>query len=85
MTYAHFEGHRLVGSSTWTTANGDQLYVETEQDFLPDGVNVGPYTIVGGTGRFVDVTGSGTLVTIATVNSDGTVTLAGSFDGTISY
>jgi hypothetical protein len=74
-----------VASSTWTTARGDSIYVEDTQEFVGDGMYVGPYTIVGGTGRFADVSGSGMLVSTVTYNSDGTATVTGYFDGTIGY
>jgi hypothetical protein len=80
---AHVQRHgeKFVGSGTITAANGDLIYTVSTQTEEPGKPGVGPYTIVGGTGRFANVSGTGT--TIATDNPDGTVTAT--YDGTISF
>ena len=70
------------GTGTITTDTGDSLYFDFTQTLDKDTrAYVGPYTIVGGTGRFGNASGTGTF--IATDNPDRTVTLT--FDGTISF
>ena len=70
------------GTMTITTEKCDSLYTEFTQTLNKDTrAHVGPYTIVGGTGRFENASGTGTF--IASDNPDWTVTLT--FDGTISF
>jgi hypothetical protein len=54
-----------IGTSTWTAANGDELYTS----FTRSGVPAPPtitfteiHTITGGTGRFADASGTFTVV-----------------------
>lgn len=53
---------QFTNEAAWTTANGDELVVETVGVFvqsLPDGISGvrGTLTVVGGTGRFAGATG----------------------------
>ena len=75
------KGDEFVGSGTITAANGDLIYIISTQIEEPGMPGIGPYTIVGGTGRFASASGTGT--TVAKDNPDGTVTRT--FDGTISF
>ena len=82
---AHFShgSTRVEGWWTITAANGDLLYVVFEQTgSFETGYWEGPYTIVGGTGRFVNASGTGWTVT----TSDATgYPVGASLDGTISF
>lgn len=75
------KGEKDVGSATITAANGDLIYIVSTQTEKPGTPAVGPYTIVGGTGRFANARGTGT--TVAKDNPDGTVT--STLDGWISF
>jgi hypothetical protein len=56
-------GDRVINLSTIIAANGDELYVLRETEWNPEtGWFEGPYTVLGGTGRFEDATGSGHAV-----------------------
>jgi len=61
--HADFGARTLVGTETITAANGDQLRVQhfgTLTPLSPTRVDFGgPIEIVGGTGRFIDASGSG--------------------------
>jgi hypothetical protein len=76
------------GISTFTAANGDELYAEIHGEALPivpgllHGVEEG--TILGGTGRFANASGSFVIerlidqITLTTIGSfDGDITVAG--------
>jgi hypothetical protein len=77
----------VTGHFTIVAANGDEIHgtYQTSGTFDPiNGVSVsGPYTLVSGTGRFSNVTGSGII------RAQGAATppfdVVGSLDGTISY
>lgn len=47
-------------------------------------VDNGTWTVVGGSGIFADARGSGTFSTVATFNTDGTVSSTTTYDGTLS-
>ena len=81
VAHVQLKGEKAVGSATITAANGDLIYIVSTQTEEPGTPAVGPYTIVGGTGRFASASGTGT--TVAKDNPDGTVT--STFDGTISF
>ncbi len=52
------------GQTILTAANGDQVFDDFVDDFCFDGAvasYAGTFTTTGGTGRFSDVTGSGTI------------------------
>jgi hypothetical protein len=75
-------GSRAEGVQTITTANGDTLVIAFAQTLVDKGASVysGTFTITGGTGRFTNATGGGTIT--SSPNSDGTRTAT--FNGTIS-
>ena len=81
----HFRHGFTSGEGWWTitAANGDLLYVVFEQTgSFETGYWEGPYTIVGGTGRFDDASGTGWTAT----TSDATgYPVGASLDGTISF
>jgi hypothetical protein len=81
--HVHLTGSgKADGLGTITAANGDLLYVQFTQEFdVPTLSDVGPFTVVGGTGRFANASGTGTI--IATVTSPGVV--RASLEGTISF
>lgn len=72
------------GTTTFTAANGDEFYTVVTGTNTPTGPGstraVLVHTIVGGTGRFVNASGTFTGIAINTPTSS-TVT----FDGNISY
>ena len=81
----HFRHGFTSGEGWWTitAANGDLLYVVFEQTgSFETGYWEGPYTIVGGTGRFVNASGTGWTET--TSDAAGYPVSAG-LDGTISF
>ena len=81
VAHVKIEGKKALGSATITVANGDLIYIVSTQTEEPGTPAVGPYTVVGGTGRFANASGTGT--TVAKDNPDGTVTAT--LDGWISF
>jgi hypothetical protein len=80
---AHITSKTALYIATITAANGDSLYLEGMQTWDADTQTwVGPFTIVGGTGRFANATGGGTMTTMA-ADTEGTVFNV--YDGTISF
>src|SRR5262245_43564220 len=76
----------VVGTFTMTSANGHKLFGSLMTTAIPDlatGILVieGDFTFNGGTGRFADATGSGTLEAIASILGD--LPFAGTLKGTI--
>ena len=69
-----------VGIGTLTTANGDTIDYRNETSLDHDGVRRGTFTFTGGTGKFANVSGGGT---IEAVFQAGGINV--SRDGTISY
>lgn len=80
-------GVEVSGTFTMIAANGDKLYGElsTVGSFDEDGNLVihGAYRFTGGTGRFINATGSGDIDAIAYLSPG--LPFAGTFDGTIDY
>lgn len=70
---------------TFTAANGDTLTIRCDQVVVPgdDGLFHGTdtWTVIGGTGRFADATGSGTGTTVV----DNLETFTKELTGTITY
>ena len=81
----HFRHGSTSGEGWWTitAANGDLLDLVFKQTgSFETGYWAGPYTIVGGTGRFVNATGSGTFVTVSDAAG---YPVSASLEGTISF
>lgn len=84
------EGAFGNGTITITARNGDQLYLSHDGTFhlsLDEGAPAWSHidlqwTVVGGTGRFLDATGEGTGTALGDLAAG---TTAGTFRGTISY
>jgi hypothetical protein len=76
---------KVEGHATITAANGDSLLIDFTETYVGELTFSGPYTVVGGTGRFADASGTGTNIAILTPNPDGTTTVTLSFDGWISF
>jgi len=79
--------HVVCKLFTLTFANGDQVFGTYETTGTVDfntfiGVFVGEYEITGGTGRFANATGSGTIVGVG--NLQAPFEILGAFSGTIS-
>lgn len=76
----------VCGSFTLTAANGDQVFGRYETDGYADemafGHFEGPYCIEGGTGRFANAAGSGTIRGVGNLMSP--YEIVGSLSGTIS-
>jgi hypothetical protein len=74
----------LTGDIVFTAANGDQLFVSVDGGFISPTEARGTYTFTGGTGRFVNATGSAGFVLLTpdgahfSVEFDGTLSSAGS-------
>jgi hypothetical protein len=80
-------GLTVVALFTMTAANGDELYGEFSSvgSFDEDGnlVIQATYNFVGGSGRFIDATGSGTIDAIAFLSPG--LPFVGTFNGTIDF
>ena len=79
-------GPSVAGTIVITAANGDQLTESYSTTLTIDGTTLtatGPYRVTGGTGRFSDATGSGTIdVTGSLLPPFG---VSGTYTGTIAY
>lgn len=84
-TLARDIGKNVEGHAAITAANGDTLFIDFTQTRVDAFTFSGSYTVVGGTGRFVDASGTGTIVAVATLSPDGSMTITVSFDGWISF
>jgi hypothetical protein len=71
----------LEGSLVYTAANGDELRATFSGGFIAPGVAVGTYQFTGGTGRFVNASGTAVFQAETLDFVDFTVT----FSGTIAY
>jgi hypothetical protein len=78
-------GKNVEGHLTITAANGDSLVIDFTQTRVDSFTFTGSFTVVGGTGRFAEASGTGTIVAVATLNPDGTTTITVSCDGWISF
>lgn len=73
-----------VSDAYLTTPNGDVLHIVTLGQFISQYDSIGSWTIVGGTGRFANATGSGTSLNLAfgaTITYTGTISTVGPIDG----
>jgi polyvinyl alcohol dehydrogenase (cytochrome) len=57
-------GSTVIGTETFTAANGDQFVKTFTGSFQADGSLRGTYALGGGTGRFAGIYGSGSFVTV---------------------
>jgi hypothetical protein len=73
------------GTIVFTAANGDQLWVEFTGQFTSATTAEGIYTIVGGTGRFTDATGTANFEASTALSPEGALLAAVTFEGTIDY
>jgi hypothetical protein len=71
----------IEGSIVFKAANGDLLFVNVSGGFTSEKTAEGTYTIMGGTGRFTDASGSASWLG---VTSDG-AHFALTFEGTIDF
>jgi hypothetical protein len=80
-------GVAVTASFTMTAANGDELYgTFTSNGYFADAQTLvihGQYQFTGGTGRFVDATGSGDIDALAFLAPG--LPFVGTLDGTIDY
>jgi hypothetical protein len=72
-------GDTFSASVTLTAANGDQVFKSAEGSISPTSA-AGPFTVLGGTGRFLNATGTGQ---VEMVFSDGGAQAAQTYAGTI--
>jgi hypothetical protein len=70
----------FTGSIVFRAANQDQLHVTMVGGFVSQTAAVGTYTVIGGTGRFAQASGSASF---EAVSPDG-VQMSARFNGTIS-
>jgi hypothetical protein len=83
-------GFTATEQDTYTAANGDSV-LQTVHDTIcptttPNAFTLtGSFTVTGGTGRFSDAKGSGTVQASITFTSTTTGTFSGTQTGTISY
>jgi len=71
--------NKATGTITVYFGNGDMVNIEFEQVW--DGIWVGDYWVTGGTGKFADAAGGGTIT--ADAREAGKVVLT--YEGTLSY
>jgi hypothetical protein len=75
------ETGRVFGYMVYTAANGDELTLDFDGQFVSPTTAVGTYEFTGGTGRFRDA--SGTADFSAVLGADGRVDVV--FDGSVQY
>lgn len=83
-------GFTATEQDAYTGANGDAVYLTVNEVFCSTSapnvfVFTGQFAVTGGTGRFEDATGSGTIMATATFLTATSGTFTGTTDGTISY
>ena len=76
-----FPDGSVTGTIVFTAANGDELWADVSGGFISPTNAEGTYTFTGGTGRFVNATGSATF---EAYTPDG-IHVAVAFEGTIRY
>ena len=83
-------GFTATEQDNYTGSNGDSVYLTVHDTICPTStlgafqLN-GSFTVTGGTGRFVDASGSGTVSAAVTFTSATSGTFSGTQTGTISY
>ncbi|MEW4529942.1 hypothetical protein [Maioricimonas sp. JC845] len=75
------DGFTFQGTMTFVAANGDELDLDFVGMFISPTDAIGTYTFTGGTGRFVDATGTAEFEAY----TPDFVHVRVRFDGTISY
>jgi hypothetical protein len=83
-------GFTAVEQDTYTGANGDSVFQTVHDTICPtstpgDFTLNGSFTVTGGTGRFADASGSGTVQASIVFTSATTGTFSGTQSGTITY
>ena len=83
-------GFTATEQDNYTGANGDSVYLTVHDTICPSSTPGafqldGSFTITGGTGRFADASGSGTVSAAVTFTSATSGTFAGKQTGTITY
>lgn len=84
-------GKAINGSGTITMANGDQILVTYETDWVldsanPDKVNgTGPFKVVGGTGEFENATGTLAHTCVTSIGHAQPWPVEFTIDGTLTY
>src|SRR5712664_758404 len=83
-------GFTATEQDTYTAANGDSVFQTVHDTICPTTAPnaftlTGSFTVTGGTDRFADASGSGTVQASITFTSSTTGTFSGTQTGTISY
>ena len=83
-------GFTATEKDNYTGASGDSVYLTVHDTICPTSTPgafhlSGNFIVTGGTGRFVDASGSGTVSASVTFTSATSGTFAGTQSGTISY
>jgi hypothetical protein len=83
-------GFTATEQDTYTGANGDNVFLTVHDKICPSSIPnefqlTGSFVITGGTGRFADASGSGTVSASVTFTSATSGTFAGTQTGTITY
>ena len=83
-------GFTATEQDTYTAANGDSVFQTVHDTICPTTTPnaftlTGSFTVTGGTGRFADALGSGTVQASITFTSATTGTFSGTQTGTITY
>lgn len=83
-------GFTAIEQDTYTGANGDSVFQTVHDTICPTSTPgafqlTGSFTVTGGTGRFVDASGSGTVSASVTFTSATSGTFVGTQTGTITY
>jgi hypothetical protein len=83
-------GFTATEQDNYTGGNGDSVYLTVHDTICPTSTPGafqldGSFTITGGTGRFADASGSGTVSAAVTFTSATSGTFAGKQTGTITY
>lgn len=83
-------GKATNGSGTITMANGDQILVTYESDWVFDSATskvngTGPFKVVGGTGEFENATGTLAHTCVTSISDAQPWPVEFTFDGTLTY
>ncbi len=83
-------GRATNGSGTITMANGDQIFVAYESDWVFDSATskvngTGPFKVVGGTGEFENAMGTLAHTCVTSTSDAQPWPVEFTFDGTLTY